>query len=505
MDTERLEDLLEDLAYLIRHEEFNSRDISDFIREVKTETFKKYLQMLPLSKPETATEVIFTEIFRALKLNLIPQTSLKGGWIDYTFSEAGKNPVGFEIKPLFVRKRNKFKLNEINHKEEKILNQVKKYLRDVEYVVLTNGVKAFFFNREALVSDEPFKEIPFSELVKRIKKQKSVWDTLRRLEDEVPKKDLDERFFKDLKKWYSELGKIKWKENSYDTEELKILILNKFIFAQTLEDFALIPFKFIESKYNSAENEWLPKGYKKVVKEFLSSIDSWFYEYYDTELFKTDVFKHLVDSEDNHRNFFRTLGRILGFGTWERTFGLGLTFYNYRQIDEDIFGKAYETFLAEHRKEQGIYYTPKLITEYMAKKLVNELFSEEFEELKKLLTETLLDGENFERAKNLANSIRSKKIVDPASGSGSFLIKVFREIAKLYEEITRIIGELTRPKNGLFYDKLNRERAQRVEEIGKILGVYKRNFREILEIIAIRHIYAVDIDPKALDIAKVNL
>jgi len=328
MEAEKLEDLLEDLNYLLQKTDFDLVDIIDFIREVKTETFKRFLRSFPVSKPETATEIIFSEIFKALKLDFVPQASLKGGWVDYTFYEVGGNPVGFEIKPLFIKKdKYKFKLNKLIYKEERVLNQIKRYLRDVEYVVLTNGNDAFLFNRETFVREEPFREISFIDLVRRINEIKSVWETLKRLEDEVPKRDLDESFFKDLKKWYFELDKVKWKENSYDIQELKILLLNKFIFAQTLEDYALVPFKYVEEKYNTAEKEWSPKGYKKVVKNFLSAVDEWFYEYYDTELFKTEVFKYLENTEENYKSFFKTIGRILGFGNWEKAFGLGLSFY----------------------------------------------------------------------------------------------------------------------------------------------------------------------------------
>ncbi len=55
-------------------------------------------------------------------------------------------------------------------------------------------------------------------------------------------------------------------------------------------------------------------------------------------------------------------------------FGKGMIHYNYRKIDEDVFGKAYETFIALQRKDTGIYYTHRLITKYMSERLVFELF-----------------------------------------------------------------------------------------------------------------------------------
>jgi len=499
-----LESLIEDLQFLIQIEQFDVGKIDEITERLKTQEFKRFVQSLPFSKPETATELIFTAFFSELNLTSYSQASIKKGWIDYIISQPSANPVGFEVKPLFVKRGSKFKLNHIKY--EDFIQQVKKYLTTVNYVVLTNGYQAFLFNREAIVYEKPFKEIPFIELINTINQVGNVWEALTRLEDATPKKDIDERFFADLMGWYELLSNpsISWIKNSHDVEELKILLLNKFIFAQTLEDFALIPFKYVESKYRSAQEEWSPKGYKKVVKNFLSSIDRWFYEYYDTELFKTDVTEFLQDSEENYKNFFRTLGKILGFLPWERIFGLGLTFYNYRQIDEDVFGKAYETFLAQNRKEQGIFYTPKEITQYMAKKLVEEVFSEDFRKLKRLITETLLNDEEYDKAVSLVNSIKSKAIIDPASGSGSFLIKVLREIAKLYKDIKETIAKITSVRS-LEIDRIFQKKISRVKEIGQLLGVYGNKFRDVLELIIIRHIYAVDIDPKALDVAKVNL
>src|SRR5256885_7524137 len=58
---------------------------------------------------------------------------------------------------------------------------------------------------------------------------------------------------------------------------------------------------------------------------------------------------------------------------WDQTFSRGIVHYNYRRIDEDIFGKSYEMFLAANRKDEGIYYTPAGITGPMADSLVNSL------------------------------------------------------------------------------------------------------------------------------------
>uniref|UniRef100_UPI002612E6B1 N-6 DNA methylase n=1 Tax=Thermococcus sp. TaxID=35749 RepID=UPI002612E6B1 len=137
-------------------------------------------------------------------------------------------------------------------------------------------------------------------------------------------------------------------------------------------------------------------------------------------------------SDGNITSFMKRIKLILGVEGWRGAFQRGLLYYNFRKIDEDVFGKAYEMFLAERRKQMGIYYTPSEITRYMAKRLVKELFGPPKGELLEVLNSKEIDEK---RAWELARKLASIAIVDPACGSGSFLIKVLREVYAVYDEI----------------------------------------------------------------------
>jgi hypothetical protein len=85
--------------------------------------------------------------------------------VDYLIRGASGNPVAIELKPPLVwDKRQKkifsrdldWHLRDLSSMESSGRNQVKDYLRDYEYVVLTNLVEYALFNREALVRFEPF-------------------------------------------------------------------------------------------------------------------------------------------------------------------------------------------------------------------------------------------------------------------------------------------------------------------------------------------------------------
>jgi type I restriction-modification system DNA methylase subunit len=64
----------------------------------------------------------------------------------------------------------------------------------------------------------------------------------------------------------------------------------------------------------------------------------------------------------------------------------------------------------------------------MAKRLVEYLFYPLKDELIRHLNS---ENINFDEAKELAEKLMSIAIIDPACGSGSFLIKVLREIYKV--------------------------------------------------------------------------
>ena len=144
--------------------------------------------------------------------------------------------------------------------------------------------------------------------------------------------------------------------------------------------------------------------------------------------------------------------------------------YNFDWIDADVLGQVYEQYLGKllaqtksgkarltngqaHRKEQGIYYTPTYIVDYIVKNTVGELL------------------------KNEKIKVKDIKILDPACGSGSFLIKAFDYL----------------------YDTLleDKESTQyRIDNQGK----YSIK-TEILK----NNIYGVDLDQKAVEITKLNL
>ncbi|NJF25850.1 Eco57I restriction-modification methylase domain-containing protein [Thermococcus sp. Bubb.Bath] len=511
IDKRAIHDYLHDLKVLTSVDvKLTPMVISEVSEKLRTSNAKKYLELLPHSKPEVLlSEFLFKPILDIAGAEWGPEIRLDDrGWVDYVFKKGATNPVAVELKAMHKVSGKRVRMEEIYRKlrEEFELtkeNQIVKYLRSgvVDYVVLTNLEEVYYFNREAVIDFEPFHRESFEEFIADLINIEDLWEVARRKEDKVPKQNLDKEFFEDLRGWHRALLKLKWKTEN--PSEAIVHLINKFIFIRTLEDYGLIPFRFVRDAYEEAERKWSPKGPIKVLEVFFDDVDEWFYLYYDTELFQKSVFDYLEGDEESIKSFDKRLKLILGLKGWGGMFQRGLLYYNFRQIDEDIFGKAYETFLAERRKQQGIYYTPKEITKYMAKRLVEELFSSVKGELLEVLGSADFD-EN--RAWELAKRLTEIAVIDPACGSGSFLIKVLREIYRVYDEIEEKTRWATDMSNILSEPDDIKKRKEAIRKIRDFLGFDRNEHRrKLISLIILRHIYGVDLDERAIDVAKVNL
>jgi len=479
----------------------------DSIRELLFEfkPIQEYLENLKYrSKPENAANELLREIFvNTTGTQVITEVGYGRDFIDYVIHENSGNPVLIELKPLFRRNPKNTALVKAPFKFESHQEQIQKYLRhkNVEYVILTNLHQAYIFSREAIIEFAPFAQTTLAEILEGYLLYDNFWDTVRRYEDQQPKPDLDTQFFESLKRWIEKLSSVDFKPNiPFSKEELTVLFLNKFIFIKTLEDYGSIPYRFIQDKYKSIANEWEPKGFGIVFGNFFSQIENFFQVYYDTELFKSNFWDFIDPQKHNIETFKTAFELILGLDKWSVTFGKGLVHYNYRQINEDVFGKAYETWIAENRKDEGIYYTPASITEYMAQKIVNALFDKDLEELKNELKKGDPDQHHIEV---LMTRIQNIRIIDPTSGSGSFLIKVLKAIYEKYQTVEHLTKWV--------YNVRHEDSFELPENVRFI-----QNFREKysfgtgfelqqISSIILNHIFAADKDERALDTAKTNL
>lgn len=187
----------------------------------------------------------------------------------------------------------------------------------------------------------------------------------------------------------------------------------------------------------------------------------------------------------------------------------------FRAMTPDIMGNTYEQYLGkalafgddgvdtrdnlETRKKQGSYYTPQVIVRYIVdNSLGRYLYGTQNGQPD---GEPLPDGAETRKTHE---QIANLRLIDPACGSGSFLIYAYEVLARFYRLEIRRIEEERQAR----YDALVAEGVTTPFDLQVQLTPFKAAIdalgsypRLILE----RHLYGVDLDPQAAEIATVNL
>ncbi len=184
----------------------------------------------------------------------------------------------------------------------------------------------------------------------------------------------------------------------------------------------------------------------------------------------------------------------------------------YRAMSADIMGNTYEQYLGktliqvngsvsttdnlETRKKQGSYYTPQVIVRYIVDNALGRyLYS---------TSNGQPDGEPLpDEPRKTVDDIRDLRVLDPACGSGSFLIYAYQVLADFYRsEIKRLETEREAEVQRLINEGMLPLEVEGKMAIFNARLTYLQNYpRLILE----THLYGVDLDPQAAEIATVNL
>ena len=287
-----------------------------------------------------------------------------------------------------------------------------------------------------------------------------------------PKLGIEQRLYNQLRQWREELFTQLYHYNpnlSFNqVDEVIQRLFNRLIFIRTCED------RRIEDKVLlGALREWRSSAGKGELVEVLRHIFREYDGYYDSDLFAPHVVDQVFIESTAIEGIINGLYEIPG----------GIASYDFSLIDADVLGAVYEQYLGhvatvvkqrakeaqirmdlgypveptfeltakkERRKEHGIYYTPRFITNYIVKETVGRFLQE-----------------------SSYNEILNMKILDPACGSGSFLIRA--------------------------YDELLNYHAYRRSKSVPELDQYER-----LPILT-RNIFGVDLDMQAVEIARLNL
>ncbi|MDB9491013.1 TaqI-like C-terminal specificity domain-containing protein [Dolichospermum circinale CS-534/05] len=194
----------------------------------------------------------------------------------------------------------------------------------------------------------------------------------------------------------------------------------------------------------------------------------------------------------------------------------------YRLIIEDEkTGKVHLENDKGERKATGSYYTPDYIVKYIVSHTLKPILEERKQRFADLMTqinqlhEKMIDGrlgvqsrnglqKDLQRLERQAqNTLLDIKICDPAMGSGHFLVEA---VDYLTDELINILNEY--PEHNPILEMLGKTRNSILENLqqqGINIDINLDDNQLLQRVVMKRCIYGVDLNPMAVELAKVSL
>ncbi|MCM8774532.1 MAG: N-6 DNA methylase [Candidatus Omnitrophica bacterium] len=451
------------------------------------------------------------------------EAQIEAKWVDYTLLSHNKEKLAFiEAKSL-----------EEEGLWEKYKRKVFEYIqtyqalaqtdKPVLWIILTNFKELYLYrlhsgqNAHWSFKSENYLQdaLLLWDLLERNNFEKGVIES--RFKEDI-KSDIDKRFLEDLKRWRLILANGFYKSNPKLTiEELKTAsqqIIDRLIFIRLLETEILRPYGWLIKQYNlwkeSVNAKFTPFAHQ--LKLIFKDIERDF----NTELFRQgicdtleipDKFIEVILFKDQplDNEIREMIGAPAQLPLWNEQ--NTIYDYDFNTLTIDIMGSVYERFLAHNfeltekgitikdskvlRKKEGIYYTPPYIVNTIVKNTVGEKLDPIFND-----SIALLEKGKYKEAYEKITEISKIKIVDPAMGSGSFLLAVYDYIFRLYQKYNEKCSEMESKEQSKRKGSLD---LFAIANLGilKIDDVGRRILRE--------NIHGVDLDPQAVEVAKLNL
>jgi len=376
--------------------------------------------------------------------------------VDYAFNINGQVSFFLEAKKLSEDLYNEdFAWQSINYG----------YNRSVKYVVLSDFEGLIVFNttvKKKRISDKTVIKLKYTDFLSNLD---TLWllskDSISNgklneyakehghVENKVP---INELLLSKLLVWRDKLMKeVKSERSDLSADEIHECVqklLNRLIFIRTCEDRQIEKGIILNNILNDCRNDDTKSVWPLLLKTFRTIGDG-----YDSNLFEM----HEIDKTKISSDFL-----------WDVIAGLYEdpkedVKFDFAVIPDDILGKIYEQYLGiiqkgenlagkEKRKSHGIYYTPKFIVDYIVENTLGKVLDE------------LLKNKEYSKIGNL-------KVLDPACGSGSFLIKALQRFDDVYAKTP---AEKDYPKT--------------------------RKLKALAS-----NIYGVDLDAEAVELTKLNL
>jgi len=270
---------------------------------------------------------------------------------------------------------------------------------------------------------------------------------------------VDKKFLKSLDEWRTILAETINRENTFlQEEELNFIVqqtLDRIIFLRICEDRSIEPYGKLKNCLNNGN------FYKNLLIEFKLADDK-----YNSGLFNFKKDKISTQIKINNETLKIIISQLYYPDCP----------YEFSVLSVEILGSAYEQFLgktisinnkgeavielkAEVRKAGGVYYTPQYVVKFIVDNTI------------RILCEN-----------KTPSQVSEIKIVDPACGSGSFLLGAYQYLLDWHRD----------------YYLQNPNKKNPITPDGRLTTTEKKK-------ILLNNIYGVDIDANAVEVTKLSL
>jgi len=450
-----------------------------------------YMRLLADGKKESFNEervkiAYILPLLEALNWNprtdeVLPEQATLTGRADFGLRVGGRTKIFVELKS-FTKSLDGY--DTVKGKHRSYAEQAIQYAWSMkaDWAVLTNFEEIRLYDSrvkkpaDGLVWKKPLR---FTEYKSRfdelwlISKRSVASGALDSYKAKVGRPPVDEAFLGDLMNCRQFLAEdVKINDPSLTSDQINESvqkILDRLIFIKNCEDRLIIPAESLWKRFKA----WQETAIDPKIVTFMMDLKNlfrYFYQVYNGKLFEKHPCENLKVSNKVLEEIINTL------------YGDGLHLgYNFSVIPVDVLGQAYELYIgsiikekegrakaieivreASKRKAHGIYYTPEHIVNFIARNTLGILLK------------------NCKKPEDVSKI----KVLDPAAGSGSFLIKAFDVLKEWYSN----------------YNKINRPSAPRETLDAHIVPV-----SDVENKILTENLFGVDLDPQAVDITILNL
>lgn len=371
----------------------------------------------------------------------------------------------------------------------------------VKWAVLTNFEKLRLFNAKTgetvLNIEYPDEYQEKIDDILLLTKDNVLNNNIDKLEERIERPDVDIHYLNLIKKWQLILANEIYINNpSLSFEEINLYvqrILDRLVIVRYAEDNWVLnnPDQLKMIRDNAIKSDYV--SLTDVLINFFNGFD----DEHNSKIFeKNEEITSIIRNIDD-KIFNDLIGELYN--------------QSFRKFTSDILGNTYESYLSsklcledgkvkleymnESRKDQGIYYTPPYIVDYIVKNTLGKKLEVLWEEVIELFTK-----KDYENAILKFKEIYNIKVLDSSCGSGSFLIKAHDAFLGYYNKYkTEVKIAESELKELAANNTIN---SWDFVKINKDMNEPLKNFeRRILK----KNIYGVDLDENAAEIASVNL